>query len=286
MRQLADVGLIHDGDHDQATVEVALRREVANYLMNTPLFATEDGRMHKIMAESTIIWMWDQSKPITFDEEIVRHLRGEERPVIEALMDRPLLGVPCVNEHLYGRQGLCPISCLDLTNRGGCMVAQIVECVMDMKKVPGDTRSQTGGSRKGGVDTRTYKDTRKRELVPRFTQREVEAEFNRIFAEMYPGNAVNEDDVEAGLVEPERAAPYQYDNWDKVGVTSKMCVAFCDRNKIGLRILYKNAVIFKNDVLTTGPGSHEKPVIVYHIWGDHAWFYDNRDVKRGAAELR
>ena len=61
---------------------------------------------------------------------------------------------------------------------------------------------------------------------------------------------------------------------------------FCDRNKIGLRVLYKNAVIFKNDVEVNGAGGHDKPVIVYHICGDHAYFYEDSDAKNGASQLR
>ena len=52
--------------------------------------------------------------------------------------------MPCIDEKMYGRQGLCPIACVDLSDKGGCMLAQIVETVQqrirtDVKvsKVPG-----------------------------------------------------------------------------------------------------------------------------------------------------
>ena len=290
---LANIGVIHDQDHDQATIEAALRTRVAEFLMNLPEFNTVDGRKHRLRVESTIIWMWDESKPITFDEQIIRNMHGEGPPLIETLMNRPLLGVPCVNERMYGRMGLCPIACLDLMDRGGCMVAQIVETVMDSKKktLPGQGQTagkKTSGGQKGGKDTRERcrKDERVWVQQTRFTTKQVEDSFDEIFQELYPGEAVSLDDVEAGLVEPQRAAPYEYDGWKPVGVTSTMCAAFCDRNKIGLRILYNNTVIFKNDVTVNGSGTHRESVIVYHICGDHAFFYDDKHVKQGASQLR
>ena len=35
-----------------------------------------------------------------------------------------------MDELMYCRQGLCSIACMDLTDRGGCIVAQIAETVM------------------------------------------------------------------------------------------------------------------------------------------------------------
>ena len=110
---LANIGVIHDQDHDQATIEAALRTRVAEFLMNLPEFNTVDGRKHRLRVESTIVWMWDESKPITFDEQIIRNMHGEGPPLIETLMNRPLLGVPCVNERMYGRMGLCPLPGFD-----------------------------------------------------------------------------------------------------------------------------------------------------------------------------
>ena len=46
---------------------------------------------------------------------------------------------------------------------------------------------------------------------------------------------------------------------------------FCERNNLALRVLYKNAVIYKSH-----SERHDQPVIVYHIWGDHAFFYRPR----------
>ena len=60
---------------------------------------------------------------------------------------------------------------------------------------------------------------------------------------------------------------------------------FCERQKIALRVLYKNAVIFKNDVVGANHGHNSHPVIVYHICGDHAYFYEDQHVKHGAARL-
>ena len=48
---------------------------------------------------------------------------------VEILLDRPLRGMPCIAEKMYGRQGLCAIACMDLSDKGGCTLAQIVETV-------------------------------------------------------------------------------------------------------------------------------------------------------------
>jgi hypothetical protein len=48
---------------------------------------------------------------------------------VEILMDRPLRGTPCIFEKMYGRQGLSSVACMDLSDKGGCMLAQIVETV-------------------------------------------------------------------------------------------------------------------------------------------------------------
>ena len=163
---------------------------------------------------------------------------------------------------MYNRDGLAKIASMDLTDRGGCVVAQIVELVTKEKV----QKIAKAGARKGGKDTRQ----RIRTQVPRFTPQQVANEFDKVFAELYPGDAVSEDDVDAGLVEVQRPYPYQFAGWQEVGVTTKMVAAFCERQTIALRVLYKNTVIFKNDVEVNGSGAHTKPVIVYHICGDHA----------------
>ena len=134
------------------------------------------------------------------------------------------------------------------------------------------------GAQKGGKESRKNVRTR----VPRFTPQQVADEFDKIFAELYPGEAVLENDVDAGLVEPQRPYPFEYTGWREVGVTTKMVTLFCERQKIGLTVLYKNTRIFWNDV----DSSHgNKPSIVYQICGDHAYFYDDRDAKSGAFQL-
>jgi hypothetical protein len=59
-----------------------------------------------------------------------------------------------------------------------------------------------------------------------------------------------------------------------------MCASFCDRNSIGLRVPYKNNVIYRN-----AEGPKDQPIIVYAIWSNHAFFYDSATVKNGASQL-
>ena len=109
--------------------------EVLAYIARATKVETVDGERTKIATESALIWCFDPDGEITFDEENVRHLHADENPMVEALLDRPLLGVPCSAERMYARMGLCSSASLDLTDRGGCMVAQIVETVKYMKEV-------------------------------------------------------------------------------------------------------------------------------------------------------
>ena len=74
--------------------------------------------------------------------------------------------------------------------------------------------------------------------------------------------------VDADLAEPQRAAPYQYGDWRTVGVTTRMCDACCARNKIGLRVLDKNTVVWRRGTV----GDKSASVIVYHIHGDYTVF--------------
>ena len=82
-------------------------------------------------------------------------------------------------------------------------------------------------------------------------------------------------------MEAQRPYPYQFADWRSVGITTRMVQTFCKREKIGLRVLYKNNVILKNDVDSKG----ESSVLVYQIFSDHAFFYDDESVKKGAAQL-
>ena len=154
-------------------------------------------------------------------------------------------------------------------------MAQIVELVKKTVK----KNLPRPGAQRGGRDTRIQV----REQVPRFSPEQVAAEFDKIFAEMFPGEAVNEDDFEAGLVEAQRPHPFQFAGWREVGVTTMMVSTFCDRHQISLKVLYRNAVIHRNEVVSQGS---QDAVIVYHICGDHAYFYEDHNAKNGAARLR
>ena len=159
---------------------------------------------------------------------------------------------------------------MGLSDKGGCMLAQIVGTVQQR------IRSSAGGAKLGRPTGKTNK-TGKAEKVPRkrpkksemvtcFTPDEVAAEFDIIFQELYGDGK----------------EPYGKKGWRDLGVTTRMCSDFCERKDIGLRVLYKNHVIYRN----TLEGDKNKPVIVYHIHSNQAFFYDNPRVKQAASQLR
>ena len=69
---------------------------------------------------------------------------------------------------------------------------------------------------------------------------------------------------------------YGEGEWREEGVTTRKRAEFCRKNCISLRVLHKNALVYKSCE------KRNAPVIVYHIWGDHAFFYDH---KYGAHQL-
>jgi hypothetical protein len=181
-----------------------LRNRVLELLNQAERVDTVDGSLHVVAIFSDVVWVWNTAKEITFDEQVV-----QPDGAVEVLLDRPLLGRPCIDNRMYARQGLSKIACLDLTDRDGCMAAQIVETVKKRVKVP------CKDSRVGGADRRI------RVQVPRFGPEEVRRQFDEIFAEMYPGEAVDYLEDE----EPQRDAPYQYAGWLEIGVTTRMCTS-------------------------------------------------------------
>jgi hypothetical protein len=130
-----DLGLVRDQDHSQQDIEEALRRSVPEILRSYPRVRTADGMKHIIAIESKVVWCWNEDREITFDEQIFRHIYSQETPTIETLLDRPLLGLPYIDELMYGRQGLSKLALLDLTDRSGCVVAQIYEFAEKDKRI-------------------------------------------------------------------------------------------------------------------------------------------------------
>jgi len=87
-----------------------------------------------VLRESPFSWFLDEDEQMLVDEKVARHVYNDGTIDFETILDRPLRGLPCINEHMYGRMGLCPIACSDLTSAGGCVVAQLVETVMKRER--------------------------------------------------------------------------------------------------------------------------------------------------------
>jgi hypothetical protein len=263
-----------DTDGSLEAAQTQTLNNITGWLRSNPIY-TEDAQKFRVVTESEIIWVWDEEFPITFDEQVVRHIYSNGRIDFETIMDRPLRGLPVVWEKMYRRMGLCPMATQE--SDGNCVTDQM-QLLLKKRRKELVSGSCSGNRRlPGHVDTRKFLETK----VPMYTKEQLVQIFDEIFAALYPGEAVSEEDVDAGLVEAERPYPYQFAGWQEVGVTTKMVAAFCERQTIALRVLYKNTVIFKNDVVHAGG----VPVIVYHICGDHAYFYEDRDSKNGAAQL-
>jgi hypothetical protein len=101
-----------------------LKSRVLAYWNQVDSIDTVDGDRRVIAIFSDVVWVWNTAMEITFDEQVA-HPDG----AVEVLLDRPLLGRPCMDDRMYARQGLSKIACLNLTDRDGCMAAQIVATV-------------------------------------------------------------------------------------------------------------------------------------------------------------
>jgi hypothetical protein len=90
-----------------------------------------------------IIWCWGQARELVYSEQIVHPDRH-----IEVIVDRPLRGAPVIDKAMYNQCGLNPLAYEDLTDRHGCVIAQLVTTEI--------VKRETGakGSQKGGRDTR------------------------------------------------------------------------------------------------------------------------------------
>ena len=219
-------------------------------------------------------YVYDPSRPIEFSEEIVRHIREDGTPVIEYILNRPLQGFPALPPNMYQKLGLCEIATHDLKDRGGCMVAQIYECA--------NKRHRINGKQENGVRGKPTNEMQKVFKDPK----EIEDLFDKIFAELYPGDAVDPDTEDLDTSGTKRAYPYEFEGWREIGVNTLMVERLCQLKNMAARVVRDRALIFSFDpVSKVDTRAKTLPVLVYNIWGDHAFFYATRDAKDGVSHL-
>ena len=85
--QIQDLQLIHSGMNPEQVRE-ELKDVVFAVLGGATTVATVDGPRQRIAVESVIIWVWDTTRELTFDEQIVDVAPGAA-PRVEILLDRP-----------------------------------------------------------------------------------------------------------------------------------------------------------------------------------------------------
>ena len=154
------------------------------------------------------------------------------------------------------------------------MVAQIFECATK--------RVVKSGARTG--DGAREKNTQEKKKVFE-SGKEIEDLFDEIFAQMYPGVAVDPESNEE-TTEMTRAYPYEFDGWREVGVNTRMCEQLCKMKKMALRVVRERALIHSFDpVSKEDTRAKALPVLVYNVFGDHAFFYETTESKNGVAHL-
>ena len=128
-----DAAIVPDRDNSREISEAEAGTRIREALSRLPRVLTEDGMLHKVAIDSELVWVWDEAQVLTFSEQVFRHMYSQ--PIVETLLDRPLRGAPYIEHLMYGRHGLAEMATKDLTDRKGCVVAQIVELVTKRMKV-------------------------------------------------------------------------------------------------------------------------------------------------------
>ena len=175
LQGILGAGHVRDRLSTRAEIEAAIKEAVHLYLSRL----TESDTMGRkvIIHASSIYYVFDDTRPILFDEQVVRHIRHDGTPVIEYILNRPLLGMPVMPPNMYRKLGLCEIATYDLREQGGCIPVQITHCAMK--------RGSAAGSGGRGEQKR------KEEMKPVFKDlKEIMDLFDKIFAYMYPGEAI------------------------------------------------------------------------------------------------
>ena len=154
------IDMAHIADDQQFDVMV---RQILARARTIQVFEVDGSTsVRHVIFEYEILWCWDQSREILYSEQVVHPDHH-----VEVMIDRPLRGAPVIDKAMYNQFGLNPLAYEDLTDRHGCVIAQLVTTEI--------TKTQSGkGSRKGGHDTR-------RLVKVNPTPEEINTEFDIIF---------------------------------------------------------------------------------------------------------
>ena len=119
LQGLLGAGRVRDRLSTRAEIEAAIKDAVHLYLSR--LTETDTMGRKVIIHASSIYYVFDDTRPILFDEQVVRHIRHDGTPVIEYILNRPLLGMPVMPPNMCRKLGLCEIATYDLRAQGGCI---------------------------------------------------------------------------------------------------------------------------------------------------------------------
>ena len=246
--ELAGIGRV-PANADLPQQQQWIRDAVQAYLNAQP--RDENGEVILSEFSQSEVWFtWDEHRGTTFDE-VVNHVHNPDaiHDRIQAILDRPLQGIPIVPDEMYDKQGCTPIAWEDLQSRGGCILNQLVMVLNKRVK----KKTAAPGDRAGGSDTRKVTNV----WEPMFTMEQITLQFQAIFDRLYPGRTATiygpktltrtvaeRRELEAakelyrkGLgkrpleeppedTRPVRAAPYHMGDWREIGITCELIKEF------------------------------------------------------------
>jgi hypothetical protein len=301
MADLAVVPADASPDQQRAWIREALRV----FLSQMP--EVDGHRQLTVFDDSDCVYVYDDSREPTFDEEIT-HIRQDGRLAIELILNRALRGVVVVPDEMYGKLGIHPIAWEEAAPGDNCVANQLVLAIMKRKDTRVRNRKWVNGK---------YVTLREPELfvgdqneinqllaeeedvthkggsynVQKYTLSQMREKIDKYFEELYPLQEPTEEQKEQY---PEkvliRNPPYENGEWRNVGVTAEIVKAICKEDKLAVHILYSDRLIQSCYPDGWVPGKNNA-CICFNIWSDHGFFYDGttrkgNDVKNGIAHMK
>ena len=200
---------------------------------------------------SDVILLWDPRRDFRVDRRETTVGRGLV-PDVNVILDRPLRGKITMPGEMYARYGLHDLAREDT---GECMLSQFLVCA----KKSGRVRETNDLGRV----------VQRRVSVPLMTVDKAVAAFNEAFHACHKADEWPYDYPEA--------------HWRTTGVTCRMLEYVCRKHEISLYVMHLSHLVYKFEP-PTKKHNHDT-VLCLNVWGDHAFFYEDSDVKSGIARM-
>jgi len=120
----AALGVVPDGNATPEQQRAWISEALNIYVGRMPLLG---GRYRQLtqFTESNCVYVYDDSREPTFDEEITS-VRQDGQLAIELILNRPLRGVVLVPDEMYGKMGIFPVAWEEAPEGENCIENQLI----------------------------------------------------------------------------------------------------------------------------------------------------------------